>query len=63
MPARQGPKKVNRSTLEMKRTPVRLSNAPATRFMDGPRRRTFFPRHACIACPTSAWKAFSSPPR
>ena len=34
MPARKGPKKVNRYSLEMKRTAVRLSNAPGTRVMD-----------------------------
>jgi transposase len=34
MPARKGPKKVNRYSIEMKRTAVRLSNAPATRVMD-----------------------------
>ena len=34
MPARKGPKKVNRYTLEMKRTAVRLSNAPGARVMD-----------------------------
>jgi hypothetical protein len=28
MPARKGPKKVNRYSIEMKRTAVRLSNAP-----------------------------------
>jgi transposase len=34
MPARKGPKKVNRYSLEMKRTAVRLSNAPGARVMD-----------------------------
>ena len=34
MPARKGPKKVNRYTLEMKRTAVRLSNAPGARVKD-----------------------------
>jgi transposase len=34
MPARKGPKKVNRYSIEMKRTAVRLSNAPGARVMD-----------------------------
>ncbi len=34
MPARKGPKKVNRYSIEMKRTAVRLSNAPGVRVMD-----------------------------
>ena len=34
MPARKGPKKVNRYSLEMKRAAVRLSNAPGARVMD-----------------------------
>ena len=34
MPARKGPKKVNRYSLEMKRTAVRLSSAPGARVMD-----------------------------
>src|SRR3954468_14035338 len=34
MPARKGPKKVNRYSIEMKRTAVRLSSAPGARVMD-----------------------------
>lgn len=34
MAAPKGPKKVNRYSLEMKRTAVRLSNAPGARVMD-----------------------------
>ena len=34
MPARKGPKKVNRYSIEMKRTAVRLSSAPDARVMD-----------------------------
>lgn len=34
MPARKGPKKVNRYSIEMKRTAVRLSNVPGARVMD-----------------------------
>jgi transposase len=34
MPARKGPKKVNRYSLAMKRTAVRLSNAPGARVRD-----------------------------
>jgi hypothetical protein len=34
VPARKGPKKVNRYSIEMKRTAVRLSNAPGARVMD-----------------------------
>lgn len=34
MPARNGPKKVNKYSLEMKRNAVRLSNAPGARVMD-----------------------------
>jgi len=34
MPAPKGPKKVNRYSLEMKRTAVRLSSAPGARVMD-----------------------------
>jgi transposase len=34
MPARKGQKKVNRYSVEMKRTAVRLSNAPGARVMD-----------------------------
>lgn len=34
MPARKGPKKVKRYSIEMKRTAVRLSNAPGARVMD-----------------------------
>ena len=34
MPARKGPKKVNRYSIEMKRTAVRLSDAPGARVMD-----------------------------
>ena len=33
MPARKGPEKVNRYSIEMKRTAVRLSNAPGARVM------------------------------
>ena len=34
MAARKGPRKVNRYSIEMKRTAVRLSNAPGARVMD-----------------------------
>ena len=34
MPARKGPKKVNKYSLELKRTAVRLSNAPGTLVKD-----------------------------
>lgn len=34
MPARKGPKKVNRYSLEMKRTAVRLTEAPGARVKD-----------------------------
>lgn len=34
MPARKGPKKVNRYTLELKRTAVRLTEAPGARVKD-----------------------------
>jgi transposase len=34
MPARKGPKKVNRYSIEMKCTAVRLSNVPGARVMD-----------------------------
>jgi transposase len=34
MPARKGPKKVNRYSIEMKRTAVWLSSAPGARVMD-----------------------------
>jgi transposase len=34
MPARKGPKKINQYSLELKRTAVRLSNAPGARVKD-----------------------------
>jgi transposase-like protein len=48
MPARKGPKKVNKYSLELKRTAVRLTQAPGARVKDVAESLEIHPLHRAL---------------